>query len=65
MNDTEQAFLTFQDLLILKQFLEKAYRDNFLNNMEKTATRPLHLKLETIIQEILARHKKETQEQSM
>jgi len=48
--------LTFQDLVILKQFLEKGFRENFFNNQEKGGAVHLQTKLSNIIQEVLARN---------
>ena len=46
--------LYIKDLIILKQFLEKALRDKFLLACEEKSAHELHTKLKNIIDEVIA-----------
>ena len=57
MSDNNANTLTFQDLVILKQFLEKGFRENFFSQQELNGAKHEHTKLSNIIQEVLAKNK--------
>lgn len=50
--------LYFQDLVILKHFMEKAFREDFFNYQEINGMEIIHQKLENIIQQAIANNKK-------
>jgi len=52
-NDMES--LNFQDLVILKQFIEKGFRENLFNNHEKEGTLIVHKKLSNIINQVITK----------
>lgn len=54
--NTDMNSLNFQDLVILKQFLEKGFRQNFFNVQEINGARLEHLKLSNIIQDIIKKN---------
>lgn len=49
--------LYFQDLVVLRQFLEKGFRQNFFQNNEEKAANDLHKKINNIICDIMAEKK--------
>jgi len=55
MNDTNGNSLTFQDLVVLKQFIEKGCRDNFFNTHEREPMKQIGQKISNIIQEVMSR----------
>jgi len=58
----EMSTINFQDLVILKQFLEKGFRENFFNKQEIGGARMEHAKLTIIISHILEKNKDKVSE---
>ena len=63
-NDDPMYNLYFQDLVILKHFMEKAFRENFFNKQELTGSQALHQKLENILQKVIHDTKKKNSEKN-
>lgn len=60
MSDTktnDMSAINFQDLVILKQFLEKGFRENFFNSQEMGGAKMEHSKLTNIISQVLEKNK--------
>jgi hypothetical protein len=53
--------MTFQDLVILKQFLEKGFRENFFSEQEIPGAKYEHEKLSNIIKQVLKKNAKTDQ----
>jgi len=51
--ETDMDALNFQDLVILKQFIEKGFRENLFNNHEKEGSLIIHKKLSNIINQVI------------
>ena len=51
--------LNFQDLVILKQFIEKGFRENFFSQQEQQGASMELKKLQNIIQQVMDRNKKD------
>ena len=64
MGEETDGTLTFQDLVILKQFLEKGFRQNFFSQQEIPGAKHEHTKLSNIIQQVLNRNKGEDESKS-
>ena len=53
----KMSILTFQDLVVLKQFLEKGFRENFFSQQEIPGAELELQKLETIINQVIEKNK--------
>ena len=53
--ENDMSSLNFQDLVILKQFIEKGFRENMFNNHEKKGVSILHEKLGNTINHIITK----------
>lgn len=50
-NSDNRNVLNFQDIIILKQYIEKGFRENFFITQEIGAIKLIHDKLSNIIQQ--------------
>ncbi len=57
MSSNDTNTLDFQDLVILKQFLEKGFRENLFSQQEIHGAKHEHSKLVKIISDVLEKHK--------
>ena len=55
-DDNNNKTLNLQDLIILKQFLEKGFRENFFTKQENAGAKHEHNKLNNIIREVLVKN---------
>jgi hypothetical protein len=53
---SEETVITFKDLVILKQFLEKGFREDFFSQQEILGAKHEHTKLSNIIKENLIKN---------
>lgn len=60
--DNDMHSLYFQDLVILRQFIEKGFRENLFTPDEEVAAEKLRKKLCQIITDVMEREKKKKQE---
>lgn len=54
---TEQSSLTLTDIVVLRQFIEKGFRENLFLLQEQEAVNIIRIKLNNIIQDVLNRSK--------
>lgn len=54
---TEQSSLTLTDIVVLRQFIEKGFRENLFLLQEQEAVNRIRIKLNNIIQDVLNRSK--------
>jgi len=54
MTDRQIEVLTLQDLIVLKQFIEKGFREKFFNSQEMNYMTALREKISDNIQKILS-----------